>query len=32
MGVVMGAPDWVDILCLVHDTQLCQLNVKMSHN
>ena len=30
--VVLGAPDRVNILCLVHDTRLCQLDVKMSNN
>ena len=27
-----GAPDRVDIPCLMHDTRLCQLDVKMTNN
>ena len=32
MGVVLGAPDRVNIPCLMHDTRLCQLDVKMTNN
>ena len=28
--VVLGAPDRVNIPCLVHDTRLCQINVKIT--
>ena len=27
-GVVLGAPDRVNIPCLMHDTRLCQFDVK----
>ena len=30
--VVLGAPDRVNIPCLMHDTRLCQLDVKMTNN
>ena len=30
--VVLGAPDRVNIPCLIHDTRLCQYEVKMTHN
>ena len=30
--VVLGAPDRVNIPCLVHDTHLCQIDVKMTNN
>ena len=30
--VVTGAPDRVNIPCLMHDTRLCQLDVKMTNN
>ena len=32
MEVVLGAPDRVIIPCLMHDTRLCQLDVKMTNN
>ena len=32
MEVVIGAPDRINILCLMHDTRLCQLDVKMTNN
>ena len=28
----LGAPDRVNIPCLIHDTRLCQLDVKMTRN
>ena len=28
----MGAPDTVNIPCLMHDTRFCQLDVKMTNN
>ena len=31
-GVVLGAPDRVNIPCLVHNTHLCQCDVKMTNN
>ena len=30
--VVLGAPDRVNIPCLMHDTRLCQIDVKMTNN
>ena len=30
--VVLGAPDRVNTPCLMHDTRLCQLYVKMTIN
>ena len=30
--VVLGAPDRVNIPCLVHDNRLCQLDVRMTNN
>ena len=30
--VVLGAPDRVNIPCLMHDTRLCQLDVKMTND
>ena len=30
--VVLGAPYRVNIPCLMHDTCLCQLDVKMTNN
>ena len=30
--VLLGAPDRVNIPCLMHDTCLCQLDVKMTNN
>ena len=30
--VALGAPDRVNIPCLMHDTRLCQLDVKMTNN
>ena len=30
--VVLGAPDRVNIPCLMHDTRLCQFDVKMTNN
>ena len=30
--MVLGAPDRVNIPCLMHDTRLCQLDVKMTNN
>ena len=30
--MVPGAPDRVNIPCLMHDTRLCQLGVKMTNN
>ena len=30
--VVLGAPDRVNILCLMHDTRLSQFEVKMTIN
>ena len=30
--VVQGAPDRVNIPCLMHDTHLCQIDVKMTYN
>ena len=30
--VALGAPDRVNIPCLMHDTRLCQLDVKMRIN
>ena len=30
MGSGKGAPDRINILCLMHDTRLCQLDVKMT--
>ena len=30
--VVPGAPDRVNIPCLMHDTCLCQLDVKMTND
>ena len=32
MKVVLGAPDRVNIPCLMYDTRLCQLDVKMTNN
>ena len=29
--MVLGAPDRVNIPCLMHDTRLCQLDVKMTN-
>ena len=29
---ILGAPDRVSIPCLMHDTRLCQLDVKMTNN
>ena len=30
--VVLGDPDRVNIPCLMHDTRLCRLDVKMTNN
>ena len=30
--VVLGAPDRVNIPCLIHDIRLCQIDVKMTNN
>ena len=30
--VVLGAPDRVNIPCLMHDTRLCQFDVKMTND
>ena len=30
--MVLGAPDRVNIPCLLHDTHLCQLDVKITNN
>ena len=30
--VVLCVPDRVDIACLIHDTGLCQIDVKMTNN
>ena len=30
--MVLGAPDRVNIPCLMHDIRLCQLDVKMTNN
>ena len=30
--VVIDAPDGVNITCLMHDTRLCQLDVKETNN
>ena len=30
--VALGAPDRVNIPCLMHDTRICQLDVKMTNN
>ena len=30
--VVLGAPDRVNIPCNMHDTHLCQFDVKMTNN
>ena len=30
--VVLGAPDRVNIPCLMHDTRLSQIDVKMTNN
>ena len=30
--IVLGAPDRVNIPCLMHDIRHCQLHVKMTHN
>ena len=30
--VVLGAPERVNIPCLMHDTRLCQYDVKMTNN
>ena len=30
--VVLGAPERVNIHCLMHGTRLCQLDVKMTNN
>ena len=30
--MVLGAPDRVNIPCLMHDTRLCQLDVQMTNN
>ena len=32
MGSGVRAPDRVNIPCLMHDTRLCQLDVKMTNN
>ena len=32
MEVIQGAPDRVNIPCLMHDTCLCQLDAKMTNN
>ena len=32
MGSRKGAPDRVNIPCLMHDTRLCQLDVKKTNN
>ena len=32
LEVVLGAPDRVNIACLMHDTRLCQMNVTMTNN
>ena len=32
MEMVHGAPDRVNIPCFMHDTHLCQLDVKMTNN
>ena len=32
MGTGMGAPDRVNIPCLMHHTRLCQFDVKMTNN
>ena len=32
MDVVLGAPDRVNIPCPMHDTRLCQIDVKMTNN
>ena len=31
-GVVLGAPDRVNISRLMHDTRVCRLDVKVTHN
>ena len=30
--MVLGAPDRVNIPCLIHDTHLCQIDDKMTNN
>ena len=32
MGVVLGAPDRVNIPCRMHDTRLCQSDDKMTND